>query len=134
MKRSSTIAVLYLLLTFCTGVAVGGFALWTYQARSVRADVRRSTSEDYRRRYLKEMETRLKLSSDQLSKLVSILDSTRTVFRELAEKHKPEYDAIHQAQREQVATLLDDTQKAEYEKMHRERDARRKGRTGPPGF
>jgi uncharacterized membrane protein len=134
VKRTSLIAALYLLLTFCTGAAVGGFAVWTYQARTVRADVRRSTADDYRKRYLREMESRLKLTPDQMSKLVGILDNTRTVFRELSEKHKPEFDAVHQAQREQVRALLDDAQKAEYEKLVRERDARRKGRPGPPGL
>lgn len=134
MKRSAVIAALYLLLTFCTGAAVGGFGLWTYQARTVQADGRRSSADEYRRRYLGEMETRLKLSPEQSSKLVAILDNTRTVFRDLYEKHKPEYDAVHQAQREQVRSLLDDAQKAEYEKMLQERNAKRKARTGPPGF
>jgi len=127
VKRSGAIAAAYLGLTFVAGSAVGGFGHWIYQARTVRADARRATADDYRRRYLREMETRLKLNPEQLAKLTAILDNTRTVFRELSEKHRPEYDAIHQNQREQVNALLDEAQRAEYAKMVKEREARRKG-------
>ncbi len=132
MKRSGAIAATYLLLTFCTGVAVGGFGFWMYEARTVRADARKATADEYRKKYLSEMQTRLKLSPDQVQKLVTILDTTRNTFRELNEKHRPEYQAVHENQREQVRTLLDESQRLEYEKMMKERDAARAKRTGPP--
>jgi len=130
MKRWGLTAALYLLLTFASGAAVGGFGLWLYQSRSVRADTPKSRSEEYRKRYLQEMETRLKLSGDQKQKLVTILDNTRQLFRELGEKHRPEYNAIHQNQVEQINAILEGEQKAEYEKLRQERDKRRK--SGPP--
>lgn len=132
MKRSGAIAAAYLLLTFATGIAVGGFGFWLYETRSVKADVRKATADEYRKKYLHEMQSRLKLSTDQSQKLVSILDTTRNTFRELNEKHRPEYEAVHQHQREQVRALLDDGQRAEYEKMLQERDAARAKRTRPP--
>jgi hypothetical protein len=131
MTRSSRIAAVYLLLTFAAGVAVGGLGFRAYTARSVRADERRPSSEDYRKRYLREMETRLQLSRDQIEKLTSILDATRTLYRELNDKHRPEYRAIHQLQVEQVRSILTDAQKIQYEKLLQERDERRK-RSGFP--
>lgn len=134
MKRSGAIAAAYLLLTFCTGIAVGAFGFWIYETRSVKADVRKATADEYRKKYIHEMQTRLKLSPEQMQKLVSILDTTRNTFRELNEKHRPEYKAVHDNQREQVRAMLDDGQRAEYEKMIKERDAARARRTGPAPY
>lgn len=131
MKRSGAIAAAYLMLTFATGVAVGGFGFWLYETRSVKADARKSTADEYRKKYLHEMQARLKLTPDQSQKLVGILDTTRNTFRELNEKHRPEYQAVHENQREQVRAILEDGQRAEYEKMLKERDAARAKRTGP---
>ncbi len=130
MQRSGAIAALYLSLTFCTGVAVGGLGFWMYQTRSVRADVRKHTADEYRRRYLDEMKARLRLSEEQMAKLVVLLDTTRNTYRELNEKHRPEYEAIQGHQREQMRSLLDESQRPEYEKMLAERAKRKRG--GPP--
>ena len=132
MKRSGMAAALYLLLTFVTGTAVGSFGFWLYTTRSVKADTRKATSEDFRRRYLNEMETRLKLVPDQVQKLVAILDTTRNTFRELNDKHRPEYEAIQSHQREQINGLLNDVQRSEYQKMLKEREERRKQRPFSP--
>lgn len=134
MKRSGAVAIAYLLLTFCTGIAVGGFGFWLYETRTVKADARRATAEDYRKQYMNEMKTRLHLTPEQMQKLVAILDTTRNTFRELNEKHRPEYRAVHENQREQVRVMLDESQRAEYNKMIKERDAARAKRTGPAPF
>jgi hypothetical protein len=133
MKRPGAIAAAYLLLTFCAGVAVGGLGFWLYETRTVKADVRKSTAEDYRKKYLEEMQSRLKLSQDQVHKLTAILDTTRNTFRELNEKHRPEYKAVHDNQRGQIRAILEEPQKAEYEKMLQERAARSK-RSGRPEY
>jgi len=126
MKRSSLIVALYLLLTFSSGVAVGGFGFWLYVSRSVSAESRRLSPEEYRKRYVLEMETRLKLTPDQIQKLSAILDSTRALYKEVADKHRPEFDAIQQHQTRQIRAILNPEQQAEYEKLRAERDARRK--------
>ena len=84
------------------------------------------------RRQLQEMETRLKLVPDQVQKLVAILDTTRNTFRELNDKHRPEYEAIQSHQREQINGLLNDVQRSEYQKMLKEREERRKQRPFSP--
>ncbi len=128
MKRSSLTVALYLLLTFSTGLAVGAFSHWIYNSRTVRADTGSARMEDFRKRYVTEMETRLKLTGDQKQKLIGILDQTRTLYRQLNDKHKPEYQAIQEHQREQVRSILSEGQQAEYEKLAKEREAGRSRR------
>lgn len=127
MKTSSSKAILYLALTFAAGSAVGVFASRLYNAHSVAAGPP-SRSEEYRRAYVAEMDARLKLQPEQKQRLTQILDQTQNLFRELHEKHRPEYDAIHAAQVEQINSLLDATQQTEYAKLRQEREARRRNR------
>ncbi len=126
MKRSGLIVALYLLLTFASGMAVGGLGFWMYTTRSVSANNGRTSPEEYRRKYMAEMESRLKLRPEQVTKLSTILDASRALFKEVADKHKPEFDAIQQHQTAQVNGILDDTQRAEYKKIQEEREERRK--------
>jgi Spy/CpxP family protein refolding chaperone len=77
------------------------------------------------------MQSRLKLDNEQKQRLVQILDQTSSQFRQLNEKHRPEYKAIHEAQVEQISSILTVEQKAEYLKLQAERDQRRKGRPAP---
>ncbi len=135
MKPGSLKVATYLLLVFASGMAVGAFGLHLYNARSVRAGTRPRTPDEYRKRYMGEMQTRLTLSEEQAAKLNSILDQTRNKFDELRERSKPETDAIQKGQIEQINGILTETQRAEYEKLRKEREAnRQKNRSGPPGF
>ena len=133
MKKSSLIVAVYLMLTFTSGAAVGGFGFWLYSTRSVSAN-RRPSPEEYRQRYIAEYRTRLNLSEEQVQKLTAILDATRVLFRQVADKHRPEYEAIQQHQVEQVRAILNDAQKAEYEKIRAEREKKRRGFRPPPAF
>ena len=130
MKRSGMAAVFYLLLTFAAGAAVGGFGHRLYLTHGVRADAPVNRSEEFRRMYLQEMETRLKLSDEQKEKLVTVLDATRNLYRELAEKHRPLYQAIQNSQVEQIDSFLTADQRTEYAKLRKEQEARRKARKG----
>ncbi len=125
MKRFDTAAALYLLLTFTSGVGVGSLGYWLYSSKTVSAASTRS-SEQYRQKYLTEMESRLKLSADQKQRLVTILDQTRLLYREVYEKHRPEMQAVQQHQTAQIRAILDPTQQLEFEKIRKERDERRK--------
>jgi hypothetical protein len=125
----------YLLLTFASGAAVGGFGFWLYSTRSVDAGgPRRPSPEEYRARYLEEYRSRLQLSDEQVQKLAAILDATRVLFQQVSAKHRPEYEAIHQHQVEQVRAILNEQQRVEYEKVRAEREKKRKGGFGPPRF
>ncbi len=126
MKRSNLVVAGYLALVFLSGAAVGGLSLWLYTSRTVSATSRPRGSDHYRQQYLSEMETRLKLDDGQLKKLEVILDSTRAQFAQVRVKYRPEMDAIHAKQVEQVQVILSDSQKAEYERLRQEREERRK--------
>lgn len=130
MKHTSFKAALYLVLTFVAGSAVGIFGYRLYSGAAVMARPEPRRSEEFRKMYLQEMDNRLKLNPDQKSRLVQVLDQTQALFRQLNEKHRPEYDAIHQAQVEQVNALLSPEQRGEYTKLRAEREKRRKAREG----
>jgi Spy/CpxP family protein refolding chaperone len=130
MRRSSLTTALYLLLLFLSGVAVGAFGLRLYTLNSVRAGGRPSP-EEFRRKYIVEMRSRLKLTDDQTSKLGPILDETRKQFRELREKHRPELKAIQDEQTQKIRALLTDAQQAEFSRFQQEREKERQ-RNGRP--
>lgn len=124
-NRSGRSAALYLLLTFLSGVAVGSLGFWLYATKTVSAGTTKGADE-FRKRYMDEMESRLKLSGDQKQRLTTILDQTRTLYREVYEKHRPEYDAIQEHQVSQIRGILSPEQQQEYEKIRKERAERRK--------
>jgi len=122
MRRTSLTAGLYLLLLFFSGVAVGAFGLHLY-TNSVRANGR--DPAEFRKRYIAELRTRLKLTDDQVSKLGPILDETRQRHRELMEKHRPEMKAIQDDQVTKIRAILMDSQQSEYTKLLEEREKQR---------
>jgi len=128
VKQSALRAALYLALTFVAGAAVGVFGNRIYTGQGVSADVKPQRSGEYRKVYVAEMETRLELDADQKQRLSQILDQTENQFRQLNEKHHPEYRAIHEAQVEQISTILTPAQRTEYAKLRTEREERRKKR------
>jgi hypothetical protein len=137
MRLSKLSLSLYVLLIFLSGAAVGAFASRLYTVSSVSsAAVRRP--EEYRKRYLDEMQSRLGLTTEQVKTLGAILDETRARFHETRERMKPQMDAIKLDQTTRIRAILNDTQRAEFEKMRAEREAKQKaggGRPpGPPGF
>jgi DNA anti-recombination protein RmuC len=124
MRRNTLITGLYLVLLFLSGIAVGVFGLRLYTLNSVRASVRPSP-EEFRRKYVEEMRTRLKLTDDQASKLGPILDETGRQFRELREKHRPELKAIQDEQTEKIRALLTEAQQAAFSRFQEEREKQR---------
>jgi Spy/CpxP family protein refolding chaperone len=132
VKQTAVRAALYLALTFLAGSAVGIFGYRLYTGAGVSADVRMNRSTEYRRVYVQEMDTRLKLDTEQRQRLVQILDQTESQFRQLNERHRPEYRAIHDAQVEQISSILTPAQRTEYAKLRAEREERRKKRGPSP--
>ena len=125
MNQTRSVAIVYLALVFTSGVAVGGISMWLYSSRSVSAGViSRPSPEEYRRRYVDEMNSRLKLRADQLARLNTILDQARDLYKQVYDKHKPEYKAIQEHQVDQITAMLDESQRVEYAKIRAEREAR----------
>ncbi len=135
MKLSAT-AILSILAVFASGAAVGVFGHKLYSAKTVTAAPapHKETPEEWRKRFVAEMQTRLQLNTNQLNQLNTILDQTRDEFRAAREDNKNKITQIRLSQVEKVKAMLDDKQRAEYEKMReeRERRAREREKQGPP--
>lgn len=125
MKPLRLSVAFYLFLVFLSGVVVGGLAHRFYTVREVRAERKPRSSEEYRRNYIEEMNSRLALNESQVRQLNEILDATRSRYREMRERLKPELKSIQQEQVEKIRAILSPNQVAEYEKMRAERDSRR---------
>ncbi len=136
MKLSRLTIALYVGLIFFCGVVLGIFGHSLYAVSSVKS-VGNPRPEDVRKKTLAEMQTRMKLSDDQVSKINAIMDETRARFHEVRERYRPEMDALQKDQRDKVRALLSPAQLDEYEKMLKERDERQKqaaGRGNGPGL
>jgi flagellar hook-basal body complex protein FliE len=128
MKLSRLAIGSYLLLVFASGALVGAFGHRLYTVSSVNAAPRNPA--EFRRLTLKEYQSRLKLTPDQVQKLNSVLDDMRSKYHEAHEQTK---QAIKVEQHQRITEILDSTQRAEYEKMRQEREQREKERKpGPP--
>ena len=127
MTRSKFVIGLYILAVFASGVLAGSFGYRLYTARTVSASAPRNP-EEYRKRYVNEMETRLKLNPDQVQKLNLILDATRNEFREYRERHRDEFRSIQDGQVRKINELLSPEQRAEYQRMREERDRHSRGK------
>ncbi len=124
MSRSNPSIVVYLCLVFVSGALVGGVGYRLYNTESVTAVLKSNpcTADAVRHRYMDEMQTRLKLSPDQVQKLSAILEGTHKRFKTLREKYKPEVKTIQEEQVASIRAILNATQQAEYEKMRQERE------------
>jgi hypothetical protein len=132
MKRTNLSVVIYVALVFLSGVLVGAVGSGLYRAHA-HGGVESNTPEAMRRHYREDLRTRLQLSADQLTKLDAILDDTHKRFVALREKYKPEVIAIQDAHADAIRSILDERQRAEYEKLRQERQKQEsEGRRRPP--
>ncbi|MCS6952817.1 MAG: hypothetical protein RMK57_00050 [Bryobacterales bacterium] len=132
MNSSRLRVALYLLLVFVSGVVVGalGHRFWALQ----QVEARPRNPQEFRRRYVEEMRTRLQLTEEQLRKLNAILDVTDARFRQVRERMRPEMNAIQEEHANQVRAILTDEQRQEYEKLRAEMERKRKKNGHPRGL
>ena len=133
MKRSQLAVALYAVLTFASGALVGVAGYRLYRSATVDVKGARRPPEDYRKRYVDEMRSRLKLNEQQVTQLNAILDTTRDRFRQLRDKERPEMKAIQDEQTARIRAMLDPVQQAEYEKMRLEREKHMEKSKRDPG-
>jgi Spy/CpxP family protein refolding chaperone len=136
VKLSRLTIALYVGLIFACGVVLGVFGHSLYAVTTVVSKTN-PKPEELRKKRLAEMQTRMKLSDEQVAKINSIMDETRAKFHEVRERYRPEMDALENAQRDKVRSILSQEQQAEYEKMLKEREQQQKhdGGRGPgPGI
>jgi Spy/CpxP family protein refolding chaperone len=133
VKLSRLTIALYVGLIFASGVVLGIFGHSLYAVTTVKSN----PPEDLRKKTLAEMQKRMQLSDDQVSKINSIMDETRVRFHEVRERYRPEMDTLQKDQRDKVRSILTPTQATEYEKMLKEREEHQKqngGRGQGPGI
>jgi Spy/CpxP family protein refolding chaperone len=136
MKKLSFVAVLSTLAVFCSGVTLGALGYRLYSAPTVATVAPAKLSpEEWRKKFLGEMQTRLNLDANQTSQLNTILDETRKQFDEARKRGREEMKKIHLGQVDRVRAMLTDAQRPEYEKILEERDKRMKQeKRRPSGF
>lgn len=120
MKRNQWAASLLALLLFACGILVGALGHRYYAATTVSA----KSAEDFRHRYIAEMESRLKLTPAQVSRLETILDETKTKYKAIRDAYHPAMLKIKTEQIARVKSILTPQQIPEYEKLVAEREQR----------
>ncbi len=126
MKRPTVSAAVYLGLVFLSGIAIGSVGYGFYSAKAANP----CGPDAVRHRYIDDMRSRLSLSSDQVDKLGAILEETRGRFHALRDKFEPEVKAIQDQQTSRIRAILNDQQRAEFEKLRQERERERERHRG----
>ena len=125
MKRWNPPIALYLLLVFLSGAVVGALGYRTYKPPSASSNARVSP-EEFRRQYLLEIKTRVNLSDEQLQKVETILEETRTRFHDARDKHNAIVKQIGEEQMAKMRAILSSEQVPKAEQFWQDRDQRNK--------
>jgi hypothetical protein len=118
MNSNNSKAALFALLLFGFGATVGALGHRYYTATVVGA----KTSEDWRHKYISEMQTKLKLNQRQVDQLQVILDDTRAKVKAVRDLYHPEMVKIKDDQLTKVKSILSADQAKQYEAMVAERE------------
>ena len=122
MKRNQWAAGSFAVLLFCSGGVVGALGHRYYSATVVSA----KTSDDFRHRYVAEMQSTLKLSPAQIAQLETILDQTKAKYKAVRDSYHPEMVSIRNDQIERVQSILTPAQVPAYQRLVAEREQRAK--------
>jgi len=149
VKISRGAIALYMALVLVSGAALGVFGQRYYDSVTKETNQkggksgkgRRLTPEEFQHGAISYMQKRLSLSDEQVTKLGVIMDGARAAMDDVMRRTMPEQAAIGAEQTEKIRAVLTDQQRAEYEKMLKEREERMKnnkgkkdGRRGGPGL
>jgi len=136
MKSSRATIALYMGLVFASGAALGVYGDRYYAAstaQNTRGKGKRGPSpEEFRKMYLSGMQKQLLLSDEQVSKLSSLMDETRSLMDEMHKRNRPEQLEIQRSQNERIRALFDNVQREKYDEMVKRmaEKGKNKGRQG----
>ncbi|MGC2661246.1 MAG: hypothetical protein WA324_25110 [Bryobacteraceae bacterium] len=120
MTRSNqSIAWLLAVLLFSSGAVVGALA-----HRYLATNTVVNASDEMRRRYVDEMQSRLSLTPDQVSKLQVILDDTKVKYKAVRDAYKPALLEVKGQQIRCVKAILTPRQIPIYEQLLADREKR----------
>jgi len=120
MKRNQLAAGSLAVLLFSSGAAVGALGHRYYSEAVVSA----KNSDDFRHRYVSEMQSTLRLTPAQIGKLETILDETKAKYKAVRDSYRPEMASIKAEQIERVKSILTPQQVPAYERLVAEREKR----------
>lgn len=130
MPRSRLSAGIYLIAIFLSGIVVGAASYRLYSVRtvsSVKEPARPPRSpEEWRKRYVDDLRSRVNLSQQQVASLEQILDNTRAQFKEFHDSTQSQVQAIQNEQVEKIRAILTPEQQPLYEQWRAEREKRRR--------
>src|ERR671926_319761 len=106
MKRSQWTALTFAILLFACGVAIGALGHRYYASSIVLA----RSAEDFRHRYVSEMQNKLKLTPKQVAELQVILDDTKAKTRAVREQYRPAVASVKDEQVRRVKSILNPEQ------------------------
>ena len=125
MRRSFAVP-LYVLLVFLSGILVGSVGFKLYNTKVSAATTvnqpHRLSPEEWRKRRIEEMRTRLKLSDEQVNQVQGVYDEIKLLVGAYDQRSRAELKAIHEKQTQMIRALLNDHQKLEYDKLRQERE------------
>jgi len=124
MKRSNLLIAFYLLLIFGSGIVVGGFASRLYWPQPVHGTNQKLTPEEWRRNYVRELQSRLSLTPEQLTQLNQVLDDTGAKYHAEHDRDRQAMKSIREEQVAKIRSMLDEKQQSEYEKLRQEHERR----------
>jgi Spy/CpxP family protein refolding chaperone len=118
MKRSQWTALIFAVLLFACGVTIGALGHRYYDSSVVMA----KSAEDYRHRYVSEMQGKLKLTPKQVAQLQVILDETKAKTRAVREQYRPAVVSVKEEQVRRVKSILNPDQVPAYEQLVADRE------------
>src|SRR6266498_5133754 len=134
MPKYKLSAVLSLMVVFLSGSVLGAVAYRLYAVSSVQG-VRdtapkqpKMPPEEFRKHYVEEFRTKVKMDDQQVATLQQILDQTRADFHKMRDKMNAEGEAIQAAQVEKINAILREDQRPLYMQLRTAREAQRKQR------
>jgi len=129
MKLTRSSIILWMGLVFACGGVLGALGQRLYTVSSVSASASgQRNPEEFRKRFVATLKTRVHASDEQVAKITAIMDNTRERFRETRSSIDPQLKQIREGQQEQIRALLSPEQAAEWDKWRQERAERRKQR------
>ena len=132
MKTTRWTVALYMALVFVCGGVVGAFAYRLYTVSGVSANVGPRNPEEFRKRFMADLKSRLQLNDDQAAKLGAILDETRKRVRAARMTIEPDLQKIRDDQRQRISELLSSSQQVEWQKILDERQRKRESKKNRP--
>lgn len=127
MKFSRAAIAIYVGLIFASGAVLGAFGQRLYTvSRDVAKPPARPNPEVLRKKLVDTFRDRLHLTDDQVAQLNAIMDETRARVEEIRHQNRPAFQKVHEEQDAKIRNMLKPEQQAEFDKIMKEREERRK--------